>query len=562
MYAERVVGPGEIERVFLQRRTGSGEVEVVVADRGEQRDAEDPNTRYFVLHDGRRYSGVPGTARFNVIEFGEHGIPYRLPTVTEPELEPRAMATLALLGSGNPEQVAELHWRLGVPLSTLILAILAVPLSRSQPRQGRYGRIATGFARLHHLLQPAERGQGVGGAGHGAADYRHLVGACAHAAARPGAARGSERRASPARVVRQDAPRMTGLLAKYLMRSILVSTLLVLIVLLALAGLFEFIAQVDNLEGSFGMPQALMYAALRLPQLSFEMLPIAVLIGSLLALGSLASNSELVVMRTAGLSVGRLAGMVAMSGFVLMVVTALVGEFIGPPLDYFARNMRNETRYEQENREFGAATWVRDGQTILHLERVNSEFEFGSIYMFRFGEDDQLLSIARAENSGIDDDDRWVLENYRATRFVGDEVEVVESQREVEQFNISSDVLGITLVKPVSLSARGLSDYIGYLRRNELSAERYEMELWSRIASTVTVVVMPVLALAFVFGSLRSAGAGSRLMVGVLIGLGYFLASETLANSGQVFDLNPAVVTWLPTLALFVITLLALSRVR
>lgn len=355
---------------------------------------------------------------------------------------------------------------------------------------------------------------------------------------------------------------MTGLLSKYLMRSILLSTLLVLIVLLALAGLFEFIGQVDNLQGEFGIPQALMYAALRLPQLSFEMLPIAALIGALLGLGGLANNSELVVMRTAGLSVGQLAGMVALSGFVLTVITALIGEFIGPPLDYFARNMRNETRYEQDEQDFGNAAWVKDGNVILHLERVNSEFEFGSIYLFQFDDDNELRAIARAENSGIDERDQWILENYRATRFVEDSVHVVESAREIEDFDVSSDVLGITLVKPVSLSARGLIDYIRYLRRNELSAVRYEMELWSRVASTATVVIMPVLALAFVFGSLRSSGAGSRLMVGVLIGLGYFLASETLANSGQVFNLNPALVTWLPTLALLAITGFALSRVR
>ena len=127
---------------------------------------------------------------------------------------------------------------------------------------------------------------------------------------------------------------------------------------------------------------------------------------------------------------------------------------------------------------------------------------------------------------------------------------------------LTSDLLGITLVKPISLSARGLMSYIGYLHKNELSAIRYEMELSSRVSRTVTVAIMPILALAFVFGSLRSSGAGSRLMIGVLIGLGYFLASETLASSGQVFDLNPALVTSLPTMVLLAITIFALSRVR
>ena len=73
---------------------------------------------------------------------------------------------------------------------------------------------------------------------------------------------------------------------------------------------------------------------------------------------------------------------------------------------------------------------------------------------------------------------------------------------------------------------------------------------------------MPILSLAFVFGSLRSGGTGGRLLIGVVIGLAYYLASETLANSGQVFDLNPALVNWLPSLVLFLITLVAIARIR
>ncbi|MEM7502239.1 MAG: LPS export ABC transporter permease LptG [Pseudomonadota bacterium] len=352
------------------------------------------------------------------------------------------------------------------------------------------------------------------------------------------------------------------LLSKYLMRTIITSTLLVLAVLLALAGLFQFIGNLDDVQGDFGIPQVLAYSALRLPQISFEMMPMAALIGSLLGLGALASKSELVVMRTAGVSVRRLAGMVAVSGGVLLVITALIGEYIAPPFDFFARNMRDEYRSGQSSQSSGNPAWVKDGPVILHLERINSEFEFGGVYLFRFNPDHSLRSIARAENSGIDDDDQWVLENFRETQFQNDGVQVVSSTLAVESFDVDSDILGITLVKPVSLSARGLVSYIDYLRKNDLSATRYETELWSRIAKTATVAVMPVLALAFVFGSLRSSGSGSRLMIGVMIGLGYFLASEMLANSGEVFDLDPAVVSWIPTAVLLIVTVIALQRVR
>jgi lipopolysaccharide export system permease protein len=381
------------------------------------------------------------------------------------------------------------------------------------------------------------------------------VGARSDAAAGRAAARGAELDAQ------EDLP-VNGILSQYMMRAILATTSLVLVVLLALAGLFEFIAELDDTRGDYQTPRVILYTLLRLPQLAFEMLPVAALIGSLLGLGALAANSEIIVMRASGLSIRKMSGMVAMTGAVLLVITALLGEFIGPPLDYFARNMRLEARFGQDEDRLGNATWVRDGPVILHLERVSSEFEFGSIYLFLLDENHGLASIARAENSGIDKEDRWVLENLRETRFEGDGVQVVESTLAIEDFNIDAETLGISLVKPQSLSGRGLVSYIAYLKRNSLDARRYETELWYRIARTATVLIMPVLALAFVFGSLRTGGAGARLMIGVVIGLSYYLASEMLANSGQVFNFDPAVIAWLPSALLAVITLIALNRIR
>ncbi len=351
------------------------------------------------------------------------------------------------------------------------------------------------------------------------------------------------------------------LLSAYMMRTILASTALVLLVLLALAGLFEFIGELDDIKGDYQTPRVILYTALRLPNLAFEMLPVAALIGSLLGLGALAGHSEIIVMRSAGLSVTRLASMVAVSGAVMLVLTGLLGEFIGPPLDFYARDMRMEARYQKDD-DLGKDAWVKDGSVYLHLERVNSEFEFGSIYLFRFDNENKLAAIAQAENSGIDDQDNWILENLRETRFSNDSVQVVESSVAVESFEVNAELLGNSLAKPLSLSARGLLVYIDYLKRNNLDASQYESEIWYRASRTLTVLIMPILSLAFVFGSLRSGGAGGRLMIGVVVGLSYYLASETLANSGQVFDLNPAVVNWLPLIVLCAITAIALRRAR
>jgi lipopolysaccharide export system permease protein len=145
VYGHAVTPQGQMEKVFMQRQVEDGSIEVVIAEIGEMVEADDPDVRLLVLHDGRRYEGVPGTTEFRVIEFAEHGVPYRLPGVKTSAPRPRAMAFIDLMRSDEPPHVAEFQWRLGVPLSTIILAILAVPLSRSQPRAGRYGRLAIGL---------------------------------------------------------------------------------------------------------------------------------------------------------------------------------------------------------------------------------------------------------------------------------------------------------------------------------------------------------------------------------------------------------------------------------
>lgn len=145
VYGERVTKDKAIENVFLQRRMEDGGVEVVIAERGEQVDSDIPDTRLLVLHSGRRYEGIPGTTQFRVVEFAEHGIPYQLPSIEIEDPRPRVMPVTDLMKSNELEHVAELHWRIGIPLSTLILGLIAVPLSRSRPREGRYGRLAIGL---------------------------------------------------------------------------------------------------------------------------------------------------------------------------------------------------------------------------------------------------------------------------------------------------------------------------------------------------------------------------------------------------------------------------------
>lgn len=142
-YAERVEGEF-IYDVFWSAEM-QGRVVVITAERGER--MEDPGTGAlsFVLYNGTRTEGIPGQLDFSVIEFGEHGLPVRDSGGGEFEETIEMYRLAALLDTNDPEAQAELQWRMSSPLSLVVLALLAVPLSRSSPREGRYARIGIGL---------------------------------------------------------------------------------------------------------------------------------------------------------------------------------------------------------------------------------------------------------------------------------------------------------------------------------------------------------------------------------------------------------------------------------
>lgn len=350
---------------------------------------------------------------------------------------------------------------------------------------------------------------------------------------------------------------------RYLFRAIVATTGLVLAVLLGLAMFIEFVTQLDDIgTGDYGIVQALIYTFLKLPNLAHQMLPMAVLLGSLLGLGGLANHGELVIIRAAGVSMFRLAGAVAMTGVILMLIALVLGEYVGPPLDNYARQFRAQAKHANEPVSTGKSAWIRDGDTYLNISRLTEDFRLGGVYLYKMEPDGSLGGIGRADSAGIDAANQWVLSNYSESMFVGDGVKTLRARRSTQANNLSPDLVSLTVVRPDGLSGVELYRYIQYLRRNELDADKYEVAFWSRIAAAVAVAPMTVLALPFVFGRMRSSGAGARMVVGLVIGLAYFLTARGLADGGQVYELDPVIVAWLPTTGLLLAMLVALARVR
>jgi lipopolysaccharide export system permease protein len=353
------------------------------------------------------------------------------------------------------------------------------------------------------------------------------------------------------------------ILRRYLLRTILGTTGLVLGVLLSLGAFIEFVGQLDDIGiGDYGLLNAIGWVLLKMPNIAAQLLPVAVLLGALLGLGSLASRSELIVLRAAGVSPRGMARAVLVTGAVLAMVSFLLSIYLAPPLERYSRQQRELAKYGQAGISSGADAWIRDRKTILNVVPPSQEHPAGAVYVFRFGDDGSLDAMGRAESVHAEPDNRWFLRNYAESRFTPTAIATSLTPKSLALEGINSDLLGLTVIREETMTGPVLWRYVQYLKQSGLSAREYEVAFWSRIASMLAVPLMCILAVPFVLGPLRSGGAGLRMLAGLGIGLTWFLVSRTLSDGGAVWNLSPVFVAWLPTVLLAVATTLVLARTR
>jgi lipopolysaccharide export system permease protein len=154
-YAERVDDYGILHNVHVfvdrarQEKGAEGELEVWVATRAEQRGAGQTD-QLFVMYDGEMYQGVPGQGQFRIMEFSEAGFPISVQDSTSAASKAEMKSSRELFASSDLRDRAELQWRISTPILALVLMVLAVPLARLRPRQGRFGKI--GIAILAYFV--------------------------------------------------------------------------------------------------------------------------------------------------------------------------------------------------------------------------------------------------------------------------------------------------------------------------------------------------------------------------------------------------------------------------
>jgi lipopolysaccharide export system permease protein len=239
----------------------------------------------------------------------------------------------------------------------------------------------------------------------------------------------------------------------------------------------------------------------------------------------------------------------------------LLGELVVPGTEQRAEDRRAELVNARTNALGLGGIWAKDGNSFVNVRSMSNRKLARGIYVYDVNPERQLTSATFANTAAFDDEPPQ-LRGVRGTTMSVAGSGVFHAKSEDWHTSLNPNIINLFAVNSTALSAAGLYEYIGYLRDNHLDEERYIAEFWGHVAKPVALLLMLMLSLPFVFGPLRSSSTGQRMLVGMLIGIGFYVFNSMFMQSGVVFGIDPFATAWLPTLLLGTISILAVRRIK
>lgn len=341
-----------------------------------------------------------------------------------------------------------------------------------------------------------------------------------------------------------------GLIARYLLKEVTLASSLVFFALLLLFSFFDMINELGNVgRGTYGFIQVTLYVLLLVPGHMYEIVPIAALIGSLFALSRLMTTSEMTVIRTSGISVWRISGLLATAGLGFAFLALLLGEFVTPWAEQAAQKLKLQATESVVAQSFQSGLWVKDGNTFINAQEVLPNSSLKGLKMYEFNTEWELKQIMSAETGEWQSKKKWLLTNVSSTEFASDGTISIESLPTREWNSVlSPDILSVLLISPEQMSTPSLVSYIHHLRTNKQVATRYEIALWSKLLYPLIVPLIMILALPFTFQSPRSGSMATKVFLGILAGLTFHLSNRLFAHLGLLNGWPPFLTTMTPLL--------------
>ena len=317
----------------------------------------------------------------------------------------------------------------------------------------------------------------------------------------------------------------------------------------------------DAGQGNYDAYQAITYVILTLPRLAYEIMPVAAMIGGMTCMALLSRNSELDVIRLAGVSEYSLAGFLAKAALVIVLFSILVGEFVVPASEIKARYQRSIALTEQVAMQTKYGFWARDGNSFINIRKILPGNIIEEIYIYEFDDQDRLRSSITADNARYIDDS-WVLEGVDRTIIDGSGISREQFSRAAWESRVDDGLINLVIINPLYMSLWNLSESIRVLKSNSQSTATYEQAFYGKLVRPFTILAMILLSIPLVAARNRSDGLGQHVFTGALIGVIFYFVNSASGHIGIVYGVHPIISSALPTLLLYLVLLRLFYRQR
>lgn len=352
-------------------------------------------------------------------------------------------------------------------------------------------------------------------------------------------------------------------LTGYIVREILKGSFIAVLFLLTLFNLFTFSDELKDLgKGSYDLQDIFYYLALTSPTVFYELMPASALLGSLFILGAMGNNRELIAMRAAGLSVLGIIRAVMVAGAILVAISIVVGEFIAPVAERTARLIKVTAQNEQVVMDAKYGLWLREGKKFINVRKIQDDGSLADINIYELDDQRHLRYSTHAEKAAFQGDQQWKLEQIKQSEISIRQITANSQTEQMWKSTVAPDLLEIVVVNPNNLSMYDLAMYIDFLKDNHQKSHEFELAFWGRVVNPLVVFVMLLVSAPFVIGVKRGVNVGARMMIGVVIGMGFNIIDKIVGHLGLIYDLNPPLMAFIPSLAVLVLALFALNRVQ
>lgn len=370
-------------------------------------------------------------------------------------------------------------------------------------------------------------------------------------------------------------------LTRYVAKEVLIATLFVLVALVALIAFFDLVSQARNIGNRYSISMALFLTMLKLPSRLYEVMPIAALLGAVYTMSRLASNSEFTIMRVAGLSPFRLAGMMTVPALILIAMTYCLGEWLTPAADMMRNDMDNILfNRKLSARGYSSGVWVKDnvkdqqnaGQATVRFVNVHNliageHSRTGAWRVFEFDKDGSLIRVLYAPEANYISGRGWHLKDAKVEtlpKITHDETPMVEkssARKDVDLMlpsEMRPEILGVLTIKPERMGISDLWQYIAHLKETRQTSDRYQVALWSKVFYPLAIFVMLAVAMPFAYLNTRSGGVSIKIFAGLMIGISFYALNNIFSFLGVLNTWHPMVVAVVPTSVMLICAAVAL----